>query len=304
MGTYIVNTKSKYASPRSHIKKIQWFFLMLAMFYGINVMGQNSISQIEFNNHKFHFVKNQSSEKLLIFLHGGVNNPAFSTNLPTPTLHFLLEGNERFIDSATSHGFDVLLPVKDDSLNWLTNYSYCHSVFEDFINSKGHYAEVYISGFSDGGTGSYRIFYEHPTNYAGLIVFNGYPQHQNHNLNVNYTQVKNQKILFISTFNDDVIPYEFLLSEYTKQKASNPDTYLYIAKGEHSFAAYDDSNFHEIFDMLNQISDNSQTEPLHGYVRQDSLIEFYPFRRKIFRKYGYGKKTMQLNNQQKAIYTD
>lgn len=301
MGTYIVNTKSKYTSPRSHIKKIQWFFLMLALSCGINVMGQNSISQIEFNNHKFYFATNQSSEKLLIFLHGGVNNPAFSANLPTPTLHFLLEGNESFIDSAAVHGFDVLLPVKDDSLNWLTNYSYCHGVFADFINSKGHYAEVYISGFSDGGTGSYRIFYNNPGDYAGLVVFNGYPQHQNHNLDVNYAEVTDRKVLFITTFDDDVIPYDFLLTEYCKQKRTNPDTYLYITKGSHTFSDYKSPAIHQVFDMLTQTPDNSETKPLHGYIRGDTLVEFYHFRKKIYRKYGYGAETLEENRRQEKL---
>lgn len=279
------------------------FLVFITLLSLTKLSAQSFLSPlVQFLNHSFYSISNESSNQLLIFLHGGVSNPAFVKGEPTPTTEFLLESNKHFIDSATRNGFDLLIPIKDDSLNWLSNYEYCHHIFSAYVDSVKTYSAVYLSGFSDGGTGSYRIFYRHPAKYAGLIVFNGYPQHQNHNLNVNYAQIKNQKILFISTFNDDVIPYEFLLSEYAKQKASNPDTYIYITKGEHSFAAYDDSNFHEIFDMLNQISDNSQTEPLHGYVRQDSLIEFYPFRKKVFRKYGYGKNTMQLNNQQKAIY--
>lgn len=281
------------------------FLVFITLLSLVKLNAQSFLSPlVQFQNHSFYSISNESSNKLLIFLHGGVNNPAFAKDQPTPDLDFLLENNESFVDSASHHGFDLLIPIKDDNLNWLSNYGYCHRVFAAFLDSAKTYSAVYLSGFSDGGTGSYRIFYDNPSSYEGLIVFNGYPQHQNHNMKVDYTRIKMKKVLFISTFDDDVIPYEFLLSEYAKQKASNPDTYLYITKGRHSFAAYNGSNFNEIFDMLNQTSDNSQTEPLHGYVRQDSLIEFYPFRKKINRKYGYGKNTMQLNNQQKAMYID
>lgn len=277
--------------------------LLLLFALWLNSKAQETDQSLStFKNHNFYSIQSESSNKLLIFLHGGVNNPAFETNLSTPTLNFLLEDNKSFIDSAMYHGFDILLPVKDDSLHWLNNYPYCHDVFSDYINSNGQYSEVYISGFSDGGTGSYRIFYDHPDDYAGLIVFNGYPQHQNHHLNVNYAEVTDRKVLLFSTFNDDVILYEFLLTEYCKQKLTNPDTYLYITKGGHTFSDYDRQAIHQVFDMLSKKPDNSETKPIHGYVRGDTLIEFYPLRKKIYRKFGYGKETLEENRRQEKLF--
>ena len=67
-------------------------------------------------------------------------------------------------------GFDIFIPIKNDSLNWIDNYEYCFEKFKLFVDScKKVYSEIYISGFSDGGTGSYRIFYNHPDYFKGLI---------------------------------------------------------------------------------------------------------------------------------------
>src|SRR5690606_15434799 len=143
--------------------------------------------------------------------------------------------------------FDLIIPITNDSLNWLNHPQESFIILKEYIKSLGKkYDEIYISGFSDGGTGSYKIFYKNPEHFDGLIIFNGYPQHSNHFKNVNYTSIENKKVIFMSTLKDKIIPYEFLLSEYCAQKKENADTYFYLAKGGHSFRNYGEQDLKEL----------------------------------------------------------
>lgn len=247
---------------------------------------------IEQGENKFYFLKQEGSNKLLIFLHGGVTNPkVLDTTIP-PSIDFLLEGNKLFITEAQKNGFDVFIPIANDSLNWLSNHAYCFNFLKGFSKE---YNSTYISGFSDGGTGSYKIFYDYSSYFNGLAVFNGYPQHKNFNLKVDYSAAHNKPIAYFSTFKDQVIPYEFLLTEYCKQKEFNANTFLLVRAGGHSFGAYKAEDLRTCFDILQSKITNTKKEALHGYVKQDSLVEFYPFRKKVVKKFGYGEEYYQLN---------
>src|SRR5690606_23644255 len=101
------------------------------------------------------------------------------------------------------------------------------------------------------GTGSFKIFYNNPEYFNGLVVFNGYPQHANFYKNADYSSVNHQKVVFFGTFKDKRIPYEFMLTEYCKQKSENADTYFYLANGNHSFNSYKKQDLNELFGILN-----------------------------------------------------
>lgn len=255
---------------------------------------------VNFQNHKFYFVEAKGDSNLIIFLHGGVNNPEFNKLVETPSLDFLLEENMFFIQSCIINGYNILIPVKDDSLNWLTNHNYCIEIFDSLlVQKKISKSTLLISGFSDGGTASYKIFYDNSSKFDGLIMFNGYPQHSNFNQKIIYNEVTNKKIIFASTKEDKVIPYEFLLAEYANQKIFNPCTYLYLTEGKHSFNMYLKSDFNTLFDIINEQNVNTKTEPIHGFTKNDILTEFYPFRKRILRKYNFGKELYKSNRLQK-----
>lgn len=257
----------------------------------------------EFDGHYFYYIKGENNTKALVFLHGGMSNPAFNNHPSTQKLEFLLEGNSHLIDSAMQNGFDLLIPIKDDELNWVDNHEYCFQYLSGYFESnQPQYTSLYISGFSDGGTGSYRMFYKHPDRFEGLMVFNGYPQKSNYNKDVDYTKVKDKKVLFFSTQDDALIYYEFLLTEYCKQKKVNPNTYFYVAEGDHSFGAYGATDIHEVFDILDSKNDNSKTEAIHGFIRNDEVVHFYQFRKKVYRKYTYGKAYLEENAKQRKVY--
>lgn len=257
------------------------------------------IRKVRFQGNQFYQMKTGGNHKLLIFLHGGLTNPAFGSGKELPEIEFLLEGNADFLRMSREQGFDVLLPVSDARMNWLDSYEYCFRTLKALVDSTGSYQQYFISGFSDGGTGAYRIFYTYPDYFNGLIVFNGYPQLNNFYQKVDYRVGRFRKILFCSTVSDNTIPYEFLLTEYAKQKLLNPDTYLYVTDGKHSFKAYRAGSLNEVFSMLGTRPDNLKSMPVHGYIRKDSLIAFYEFRQKVYKKFGYDPVFLEENKVQK-----
>ncbi|MBX2906540.1 MAG: hypothetical protein KF744_10910 [Taibaiella sp.] len=269
--------------------------LLSVVSYSRNI--DTSVLNIEGN--KYYLISRQENDGVIVFLHGGVRNPAFAANQPLPTLAFLLEENPYFVPAALNSGMNVLIPVKNDSMDWIADHEHCFRSLCKVLQQK-NYKRRFISGFSDGGTGSYRIFYSHADYFDGVVVCNGYPQLQNFNKTVKYDRVADRKVLFLATTSDKTIPYEFLLIEYALQKKYNPDTYIYLAQGGHSFASYKDEDMHELFEMLTTLPDNKENSPVHAYSRRDSIIHFYRFRKSTLRKYNYGRDCYEENLRQSA----
>lgn len=256
-------------------------------------------NRVTFNGNHFIHLTSPKNTKVLFFLHGGVSNPYFKNNKVDVSLSFILENNSSFAEMSLANGYDLILPITNDSLNWVSNPGYCFNMFRDFKESLSEaYNEHYISGFSDGGTGSFKIFYSNPEYFHGLIVFNGYPFHKNFASSVDYTQVTSKKVVFFGTEDDQTTPYEFMLIAYSKQKVINSDTYLYVTKGKHSFKYYTEKDFKELFDILKTENENFKHEPIQGYIRHDELIEFYEFKKSIVRKYSIGQEYYEMNKQQ------
>lgn len=276
--------------------------LVTLCFISLTVYSKNSYDTtlITIDSNRFYSISADTNKKALIFLHGGVNNPYFDQKTENITLDYLIEGNHAFLKHALSNGFNVIIPITNNHFDWLNQPDQAFTILKKMLEQSVHsnYKEKYISGFSDGGTGSFKIFYKNPDYFNGLIVFNGYPQHSNFNQSIDYTQVKNKKVLFLGTFKDKVIPYEFLLTEYCKQKETNANTFFYLAEGNHSFINYSGSDFVNVFEVLTNKNINKKTEPVQGFIKNDQLIVRYPFRKKIVRKYNFGEKTYKANIEQ------
>ena len=279
--------------------------ILIILFISLFINGYSQkidTNKFVYSNSLFFKISKEGNKKLIIYLHGGVRNPYFKQNNDDIKLSYVIENNYSFIQSAMENGYDLLIPVKNDSLNWITDPNKCWNVFKKYLNTTNtKYSKLYIGGESDGGTGSYKIFYDNNDSFSGLIVFNGYPQYNSFYTTVDYSKVTNKKVLFLSTKSDNRIPYEFLLTEYCKQKKYNADTYLYVPEGEHTFSAYQKTDFDLIFDILKTDKDNTLKIPVHGFVRHDTLIEFYPYRKKIIRKFYWGKEFYEINKQQKKL---
>lgn len=275
-------------------------FIFSICFLSLNVFSQK-IETIEGNS--FYIISEDENEKTIIFLHGGVNNPIFDQPPDKISLNYTIENNQEFLTQASINGFNVIIPIANDSLNWLENPQQTFRELKKIVAySSIDSQEIYISGFSDGGTGSFKIFYQNPNYFEGLIVFNGYPQHKNFYKTVNYEKIENKKVLFFSTDKDKVIPYEFLLTEYCLQKKNNPNTFIYLTSGDHSFANYTKEDIKEVFDILTSKNENKETEPIQGFIKNDKLVKLYKFRKKIVKKFGFGKETYQQNGRQLKKY--
>lgn len=274
--------------------------LGVLLFLNLNLLAQTkNIDTLKINDHLFYYISNKNNTSLIIFLHGGVKNPIFEKSNQIPDLEYLLEENTSFINEAINNNFNLLIPITNDSLNWLTNSLYIFKTIDKLIQQQGkEYQLKYIAGFSDGGTGSFKIFYQNIPFFDGLIVFNGYPQHNNFYQKVNYSKVKDKKIVFFATSKDKTIPYEFLLTEYCKQKEFNPNTYIYVPNGEHSFKDYTKKDINLLFEIINDSLGNKKNEPIHAFIKNDSIVAFYKFRKKIFRQFGYGQDFLKENRKQ------
>ena len=279
---------------------IRYCILFLFILSFISTQGQPNNAHIEEDGNTFYLFSEPDNEKVLIFLHGGLSNPVFSDQGSAITSDFLLEGNEYFIESFRSSGYDIIMPVSSPALNWLDDPQACFEVLRSFLSKRKTYSSVLISGFSDGGTGSYMIFHSNSAFFDGLLVFNGYPQRKNFSRTVQRNGLQGKKILFFSSSSDKIIPYEFLMVEYCKQKAMSPNTYLKIVEGGHDFKVYQEQDFSLCLDILNHQHMNTNTTQQHGLVLNDELVEFYPFRKKILRKYAYGEAIYLENRAQSA----
>lgn len=277
--------------------------LLLLLLTSLSFGQHVDTSKVNFNGHTIFDISNSSYQKLIIFLHGGVQNPYFEQSADKISLNYLVEGNDQFLKQAEANGFDVIAPLTNSNLDWLTKPDSAFKTLWDYIDTKAKtYQEVYITGFSDGGTGSYKIFYKYSSFFDGLVVFNGFPQHLNHNKTVDYSKVANKTIAFFGTFGDKTIAYEFLMVEYRKQKKYNANTFLYLEKGSHSFKSYNKHDLEELFAILTKRIVNTNTEIIHGFVKNDSLITLYPFRKKITKQYRFGEETYQENLLQMKNY--
>ena len=272
--------------------------LILICFLPSNTFGQKRIEAIlkTVDGNSFYSISENTNKKTIIFLHGGVNNPFFDQTTNKITLDYLFENNQNFLAQAALNRFNVIVPITNDRLNWIDNPRKSFQELKKMLGqATDEHEEIYISGFSDGGTGSFKIFYNNLDYFDGLVVFNGYPQHENFYKTVDYETVENKKILFLSTFKDKIIPYEFLITEYCAQKKTNPNTFLYLSPGGHSFSNYTEDDIKKVFDILIGKNQNELTEPIQGFIKNDQLVTLYPFRKKMVRKYSFMKDVYEAN---------
>lgn len=256
--------------------------------------------------------KQPNRKGLIIYMHGGVSQFKDKQELINLSPEELLEGNTQFLPVLNEQGYDVILPIAYNQYNWLEDGG------EQFINElltkyTTGYSKVYISGFSDGATGAFRFFYNHPEKFDGVIVFNGYPQLNNYYRKVDHFKVIGKNIVYTSTLSDKVIPYEFLLIEFRRQQMLNEHTYFILREGSHEFGAYKKTDFELCLRLLQK---ENGAKPAEGKIRVfpsvDGLIldgvlkEIYPFRKKTGKAYSmsemeYARKDIDFDTYSKLL---
>ena len=242
----------------------------------------------------YHFVSGKGDKAgLLIFLHGAVKAFAGQEKSSPVPIETLLEGNAELIPAFTEHGYDIILPVCHNEYNWLDPGG--SAIIDTLLGRHAaNYSRIYLAGFSDGGTGAYKYFYTNPEKYSGLIIINGYPQYKNFYRNVNYKTCTDKTVIFSAQGSDKVVPYEFLLTEYRRQKMLNKSTYFKLGPGKHELVRYTRADFESYITLLEQGSKSMSTEgdslwiypPLDAYMPDERLLELYHFRSKVAKGYG------------------
>lgn len=279
-----------------------WSLFLLLCICSKAVFSQGLDFRIGEQRIYYHLLKTKEShERLLIFLHGSVAAYKEKTESILVGTEELLEGNAALVPFFNARGYDILIPVAFGEFNWLDpkGTQVIEQIFREYGNT---YKEIYIAGFSDGGTGAYRYFYSQPDRYRGLIVFNGYPQLQNFYRKVDYKNNTTKPVIFHSQYQDKVVPYEFLLTEYRRQKMCNPHCYFRINEGRHEFIRYSEADFALCETLLRQVLPEKKNSPdslwiypaPDAYMYGDSIVEIYSFRTKTAKQYGMKKEEYQV----------
>jgi hypothetical protein len=244
----------------------------------------------------YHYTRTAKPKGLVIFLHSSVKAYQGMIKSRPIGMDTLLEHNRSFIQSFTASGYDIVMPVCFNEYNWLepSGAHFVDTLTKMFATG---YSSIIISGFSDGGTGAYRIFYKNASGYSALLVFNGYPQLGNFYKTVDYKCVSSQKVIFVSQRSDKVVPYEFLLTEYRRQKLVRNASYFMLTEGKHEFRTYTAETFEKCAVMLELQTGKYENTPdstwfypaVDGLVINNEIIELYKFRSSIARKYGMNR---------------
>jgi hypothetical protein len=78
---------------------------------------------------------------------------------------------------------------------------------------------------------------------------------------------------------------------------------LYIKNGGHTFFDYDLKSITTCFNILTSKIKNSKNESIQGLIVNDTLVEFYVFRKMIVRKFNYGSEYYEENRKQEKMYS-
>jgi len=287
------------------------FFLFSISVCNLEANGIDSLklNGIHLLYHKEHSDQN-IKKGLIIYMHGGVSQFKNNTKTVALTADNLLEGNETFLPTFLNEGYDIIFPIAHREYNWLeeAGEKYIHSLYEKYAKK---YEKIYLAGFSDGGTGAYRFFYRSPELYDGVLIFNGYPQADNFQKEVDYSSVIDKKVFFFSSRSDQLIPYEFLLLEFRRQQMVNKHTYFKLIDGKHTFKAYQKEEFNIIINVLNmpkellEFTTDSMLvyPPFDGWIKDGTLTELYPFRKKIGKAYNMNEVAYLRDDYSLSSYT-
>lgn len=269
------------------------YILLFALVLCLQNSFATTIDTLTINNTQliYHYKKAElPTNKLIIHMHGGVSQFKGKTAPVTTTTLSLVEGNEAFLNSAIAMQYDIILPVAYNEYNWLEPGG------EQFIDAilkkhKGQYQKIFLSGFSDGATGAFRFFYNHPEKYNGALIFNGYPQLKNYHKGIDHSSITDKNLVYLSTDKDKIIPYEFLLIEFRRQMILNEHTYFILRAGGHSFTAYNREDILLCLELLDkeQSADQEVYPPFDGLIIDNKLVELYPFRKKNGKAYNMNK---------------
>lgn len=133
------------------------------------IISEKTVSERPF---LYYFPQTYSSETaipLVVWLHGGVNRPEYIEGVE-------YAGETGLLKYAEEMGFALLFPLAKDDCVWWSETGEAN-ILEQIRFLKTSYNidddKVYLSGFSDGGSGSFHFGFKLPDTFAGIYPLNG-----------------------------------------------------------------------------------------------------------------------------------
>jgi predicted esterase len=143
---------------------------------------------------------------LIIYLHGGVGSSQLIPNEYIKNMYDLWAAPNQ------EEEFIYVIPITNQGAKWWTEAGAYHIIDSiEKIKEKYNVDEnrIYVSGFSDGGSGVYYLAFYHNTNFAGFISLNGFlPVAQAGEQPVYLPNLRNKSIYIVNTGKDQLYPID------------------------------------------------------------------------------------------------
>lgn len=142
---------------------------------------------------------------LIVYLHGGVNRGELIADVE----EFIME--LPFTEFAEQHGYVLLVPLGQDGATWWDSVGIAN-VLQQIRNTKQEFNidddRVYLTGFSDGGSGSFLFAMWYPSYFAGFISLNGHPGvgSEAGGLQTYFVNLYNRPVYVVNTTDDELYP--------------------------------------------------------------------------------------------------
>ncbi len=147
---------------------------------------------------------------LLTYLHGGVSQKDLSKDYEENMM------NLPFIKMAEEQGYIVLFPLGQYGATWWDSVG-ISNVLQQLRNTKQHFNiddnRVFMTGFSDGGSGSFVFAMCYPSDFAGFLPLNGHPGVGSMvgEIQTYFVNLFNRPLYVVNTDEDNLYPAEEIL---------------------------------------------------------------------------------------------
>lgn len=172
---------------------------------------------------------------LLVYLHGLVNRE----ELMSDAVEFIKE--LPFTDLAEQRGYILLVPLGQYGATWWDSVG-INNVLQQIRNTKQEFNidddRVYLTGFSDGGSGSFFFAMYYPSYFAGFLPLNGHPGvgGEEGKIQTYFVNLYNRPVYVINTTDDEFYPaLEIFPMMELAHKAQADVMYRVYAGIDHSF---------------------------------------------------------------------
>lgn len=171
----------------------------------------------------------------LVYLHGGVNRG----ELVSDAEEFIKE--LPFTALAEECGYIILIPLGQSGATWWDSVGIAN-VLRQIRNTKQEFNidddRVYMTGFSDGGSGSFFFAMCYPSYFAGFLPLNGHPGvgGEAGEIQTYFVNLYNRPVYVINTTDDELYPASEILPMMELAHTAQADVMYRVYAGiEHSF---------------------------------------------------------------------